>query len=135
MAKSRSRGGYQKPNKPAAVSGPGALSQRTDGNQPVVPMPDLPYGQQQALMEQQRQAPLGDSGGANAPYPMGRQGTSPDVFAPTELPGEPITAGVPTGEGPGPAPQIQNQTDMLLAAMYEINPHPIIAELINTKSP
>ena len=48
MAKKRTRGGYRKPQNPAAVSGPGALSKRTDGKQPVVRVPDVPYGEQAA---------------------------------------------------------------------------------------
>ena len=134
MAKSRSRGGYRKPSQPAAVSGPGALSQRTDGKQPEVRIPDMPYGQQQALQDQQSQAPLGDSGGANAPFPMQGQAAGPDLFTPTEFPNEPITEGVPVGPGVGPTRDIANDVDILLSAMYSVNPHPVIAELINGRS-
>ena len=56
MAKKRTRGGYRKPQNPAAVSGPGALSKRTDGKQPVVRVPDVPYGEQAALTAQQQAA-------------------------------------------------------------------------------
>ena len=137
MAKSRSRGGYRKPSQPAAVSGPGPLSQRTDGKQPEVRMPDMPYGQQKALSEQQGQAPLGDSGGANAPFPMQgqqAQAAGPDLFTPTEYKNEPITEGVPVGPGVGPTREIANDVDILLSAMYAVNPHPVIAELINGRS-
>ena len=41
-------GGYQQPTNPAPVSGPGALSKRTDGaGQPAQYMSGLPYGQGQ----------------------------------------------------------------------------------------
>ena len=135
MAKSR-RGGYRKPSQPAAVAGPGALSQRTDGKQPEIRMPDVAQGEQSALLAQQAAAPLGDSGGANAPFPMGQQAqpARPDVFAGTERPSEPITAGAPFGAGPGPVDQLEDDTDIILAAMYSVNPHPVIAELINTRS-
>ena len=69
MAKKRGRGGYRRPtptNK-NAVSGPGALSQRTDGAQPVMRLPNAGYGESKAFEEQQQAAPLGDSGGAGAP--------------------------------------------------------------------
>jgi len=41
------QGGYRKPNNPAPISGPGSLSQRTDGGgtQPATYVPGLPYGQ------------------------------------------------------------------------------------------
>ena len=60
------RGGYQQPANPAPVSGPGSLSQRTDGGpidgvQPQTQgakyMPGLPYGEG-GNMEQQSGAPL-----------------------------------------------------------------------------
>lgn len=136
MAKNR-RGGYRKPSKPAAVSGPGALSQRTDGKQPEVRMPDVPYGQQRALLNQQAAAPLGDAGGANAPFPMQQQPQQPvrpDIFAPTERPNEPVTAGLPYGPGAMPPDQLEDDVDIILAALYAVNPHPVIAELINTRS-
>ena len=134
MAKSR-RGGYRKPSKPAAVSGPGALSQRTDGKQPEIRMPDVPYGQQTQLLAQQAAAPLGDSGGANAPFPMGgAEPARPDVFAATERPQEPITQGAAFGPGTGPIDQLEDETDIILAALHSVNPHPVIAELINTRS-
>ncbi len=136
MAKKRGRGGYRKPtpNRKNAVSGPGALSQRTDGAQPVMRLPDAKYGESQAFERQQQAAPLGDSGGANAPMPM--QGmANPNVFAPTENPGEPITAGVPIGPGENPPTNdLYEDVDVLLAALYSVNPHPVIAELINGRS-
>ena len=61
MAKKRGRGGYRRPtptNK-NAVSGPGALSQRTDGTQPVMRGQDMAYGESGAYQAQQQAAPLG----------------------------------------------------------------------------
>tara|TARA_E500000331_G_C17244265_1_gene708467 strand:- start:974 stop:1387 length:414 start_codon:yes stop_codon:yes gene_type:complete len=133
MAKKRGRGGYRKPSQPAAVAGPGALSQRTDGKQPEIRMPDMPYGQQTELLAQQAVSPLGDSGGANSPFPMQEQ-TRPNVFAGTERPQEPITQGAAFGPGTGPVDQLEDETDIILAALYSVNPHPAIAELINTRS-
>ena len=133
MAKKRGRGGYRKPSQPAAVSGPGALSQRTDGKQPEVRIPDMPYGQQTQLLAQQAAAPLGDSGGANAPFPL-PEAAGPDVFGGTDFPDQPVTQGIPMGEGAGPSRDIANNVDILLSAMYQVNPHPVILQLLNSRS-
>ena len=114
MAKNRSRGGYRKPtpNRKNAVSGPGALSQRTDGAQPIMRGEDMAYGESKSFQEQQQGAPLGDSGGANAPFPM-QQAAGPNVFGATDLPSQPATEGIPIGEGGGPTRDIANNVDIL----------------------
>lgn len=69
------------------------------------------------------QSPAG-GGGAVAPAPAGppeAMGVHPDtvtpLFAPTDRPGEPVTAGLPYGPGPGPAgPQPNN--DLLAMKRY-----------------
>ena len=136
MAKKRGRGGYRqpKPTRKNAVSGPGALSQRTDGAQPVMRLPDAKYGESKAFEEQQQAAPLGDSGGANAPLPMGGPVAGPNVFGPTDIPGQPPTEGLPFGAGSPPMQDMTNNVDILLSAMYAENPHPLIAQLINGRS-
>ena len=103
------QGGYRRPSSPAPVSGPGALSRRTDG-QGARYMSGGQYGEGQELMELQTAAPMSKA----APQPRARQprpareivsegmGVTP-LFAPTERPDEPITAGAPFGPGPGPA--------------------------------
>ena len=132
MAKKRSRGGYREPSKPAAVSGPGALSARTDGGagsktQPIRRIPGQAYGEGQALVEQQQSAPL----------PVARRTQQPtrlNIFAPTERPAEPITEGAMLGPGSPPAQAIDEDANMLLAAMYQVFPSSIISELINQGS-
>lgn len=95
------KGGYRQPFNPAPVSGPGALSKRTDGGaidgmtQPPRYMAGLGYGEG-GNMEQQTGAPLA---GNPSPAP-----TLPDLVpldAPTRRPDEPLTAGVDYGPGPG----------------------------------
>jgi hypothetical protein len=111
------QGGYRQPNNPAPVSGPGALSQRTDGGavdgmqpaQTQAPkyMPGLGYGKGGENMANQQSAPL-----AGSPTPQMPAPTMPAVplSAPTMRPNEPITAGVDFGPGPGSeAIQIPNQ--------------------------
>lgn len=90
------QGGYRKPNNPAPVSGPGSLSQRTDGGptQPATYIPGLPYGQGQETYSNQVAAPM-----AGNPIPQMEMPTS--LMAPTARPSEPITAGVDIGAGPG----------------------------------
>lgn len=96
------RGGYQKPSNPAAVSGPGALSRRTDGGagskQAMQEIRTGKYGESKALMEQQQGAPL-----AGSPTPNPKVTAQPNrvtpLFAPTQRPNEPVTEGMSFGPG------------------------------------
>ncbi len=90
------QGGYRKPSNPAPISGPGALSQRTDGGatQPATYMAGLPYGQGQQNYNNQVAAPM-----AGNPIPQMEMPTP--LMAPTSRPNEPITSGVDVGDGPG----------------------------------
>lgn len=90
------QGGYRKPNNPAPISGPGALSQRTDGGttQPATYIPGLPYGQGQETYNNQVAAPM-----AGNPIPQMEMPTP--LMAPTARPNEPITSGIDIGDGPG----------------------------------
>ena len=113
------QGGSRKPSNPAPVSGPGSLSQRTDGGpgQPVREVPAAYYGERQEMRDIQGGAqmaqgsmpagsPVMPSNGStppSAPVSPG-QGVTP-LTDPTERPDEPITAGAPLGAGPGPTPQ------------------------------
>lgn len=89
------RGGYRKPEHPAPVSGPGAMSRRTDGGptQPVRDLPNPQYGEQQAFHDIQASAPME---GASTPAP------SVPFDASSTRPNEPVTAGAAAGPGPGP---------------------------------
>jgi hypothetical protein len=124
----RGRGGYRKPKAKTsnAVSGPGALSQRTDGN-PTAPVVAAggDYGSRKQMEDQV------SSGGPLAK--VAPNISAPNVFAPTENPTEPITAGVPTGAGEMPMVMSDN-TDLILQALYQTNPSPIILELINNRN-
>ena len=89
------QGGYRKPANPAPVSGPGALSQRTDGGPTQAPryMSGMAYGEN--TMSQQTAAPMA---GKAEPAPM--EMPTP-LMAPTTRPNEPITSGIDLGDGPG----------------------------------
>lgn len=100
------RGGYRAPSNPAPVSGPGALSQRTDGapTQGAKYISGLPYGQGQETYSNQVAAPMaGNTMGAGATGGLGpvQMEMPTELMAPTRRPGEPITAGIDIGEGPG----------------------------------
>jgi hypothetical protein len=89
------QGGYRKPGNPAPISGPGALSQRTDGSptQSATYMSGMPYGQN--TMEQQTAAPM-----AGRPE-MPKMEMPTPLMAATTRPNEPITSGIDRGDGPG----------------------------------
>jgi hypothetical protein len=101
MAGNQNSGGYRQPSNPAPVSGPGMLSERTDGGaiegmtpaQPQQQWTGLPYGENKAVNEQQSGAPLAGVAPVSS-IPM-------DLSAPTAFPNEPISHGANWGEGPG----------------------------------
>jgi hypothetical protein len=87
------RGGYRQPANPAPVSGPGSLSQRTDGRgQPMMKLPNPEYGEQTEFAGLQ----------AGAAMSQGNQPQVVPLTAPTMFPNEPVTAGSLSGPGPGP---------------------------------
>lgn len=83
------RGGYREPAHPAPVSGPGALSRRTDGGQGVKRLPDAAYGESAQFEADQAGAPM--AGASVVP-----------LSAPSTRPDEPVTAGAQMGAGMGP---------------------------------
>ena len=97
------RGGYQKPSNPAPVSGPGALSKRTDGAQPIRDLPDADYGENRDYVEAQQGAPLAESAALSpSGAAPGGGGASLVGFGEDSMqPGTPVTAGAGAGAGPG----------------------------------
>ena len=105
MANDTGHGGPRTPANPAPVSGPGALSRRTDGRPNVMDLPDAEYGDGQAFREMQTGAQMG--AGPQAATPAGGTGgVDPSglvpLDAPTGRPDEAVTAGSPVGPGVGP---------------------------------
>lgn len=86
-------GGQRTPNTPAAVSPPGALSQRTDGGATQAPQvaPGNGYGERKAMLDLQGSAPM-QGGGLS-------RDMLPPLDAPSARPGEPVTAGADLGAG------------------------------------
>ncbi len=108
------KGGYQRPTNPAPVSGPGKLSQRTDGGpsvdntvQAAKYISGMPYGEGQELNSIAQSAPLAAAPSVEntpstpaapsepLPMPVG-------LTEPTTRPDEPVMAGMPFGDGAGP---------------------------------
>jgi hypothetical protein len=122
------KGGYQAPARPAPVSGPGALSRRTDGSpgQPIRTPTGGSYGEATELTGLQQAAPLAQSpGGTTAPSLLGGltlpQGAGFDEG--TQEPGTPVTAGAALGAGPGTeALGITDQEDTDLRALVNYLP-------------
>lgn len=104
------RGGYQKPESPSGVSGPGKFSKRTDGQAKRVEgldNPDMQYGDRQMLEAGQSVAPVRGAAGAPVRRMQGEAlsgGRLPSFLLEGESanPLEAVTAGLPLGPGPGP---------------------------------
>lgn len=126
------RGGYRKPRDPAQRSGPGALSQRTDGKpgERFVPSGG-PYGSRKALEEINAQAPAAASASGGGGQEAAPVGEPVDMFAmPTDFPDEPITAGVPIGPGAGPSEIVPDTDGDWLAAAARLMPTSALLRLL-----
>ena len=103
-------GGKRTPRNPAPVSGPGQMSRRTDGGpqQVQAEMTGMPYGENAEFNTLQSSAPMSaspamrPSRGGRASAPVRSTSAPTPLFAPTQRPDEPITAGAPFGPGDGP---------------------------------
>lgn len=112
MTEQPMQGGYRRPENPAPVSGPGSLSRRTDG-QGAMYMSGGEYGEGQEMMDLQNSAPMSKtetvrprSARPRAARSGGAGAGLTSLFAPSERPDEPVTAGMPFGPGPGePMPE------------------------------
>jgi hypothetical protein len=98
------QGGYRKPGKPAPVSGPGALSRRTDGRVAE----GFAYGMNKQINEQAASAPMAKAPTFNAG--SARMGEVRSLAPVTPITAEtmdvndPITNGVPVGPGANSIP-------------------------------
>ena len=127
----RGRGGDRPPAKPAPVSGPGALAQRTDGG----PAPAIsgaggqPYGERSELagLEANVPSPAGVSPGAGSGAAGGAPGLGPiaDPFGPTGRPNESVTAGLDPDGLYSPEDPL-----MVVRVAYSLYPHPSLARLL-----
>lgn len=131
MARGRGRGGYQQPTNPAPVSGPSAMSRRTDGGPGSEKRPlnftGLPYGEAGQLQEMAAAAPTP----AAAP---GGMGSAPAGGPPAGAPSSALSGLAPSPLGApdpaGPRMVYQDDPDDLLRALAAINPHPDLYRLM-----
>jgi hypothetical protein len=138
------RGGYRKPANPAPVSGPGKLSRRTDGG-PVQGMKEMAangvYGERKALAEMQSSAPMQGNPTPNIPtptvsvaQPVQQPTPMAGLFDPTQRPDEPVTAGMPFGDGsnyPTAMPVQFDDTAAQIRAAYALYPNESLRMLLN----
>ena len=138
------RGGYRKPANPAPVSGPGRLSRRTDGG-PTQGMKEMSangvYGERKALAEMQSSAPMQGNPTPSIPTPVvnAQQPTQQPtpmtgLFDPTQRPDEPLTAGMPFGDGsnyPTAMPVQLDDTAAQIRAAYSLYPNESLRVLLN----
>jgi hypothetical protein len=85
-------------------SGPGAFSKRTDVGTPEMKLGSIAYGEGKDTAAIKAGAPLaktGDVTPSQAPSVSMPQGEITPLFAPSQRPNEPVTAGIDMGPGPG----------------------------------
>jgi|TARA_R100000329_G_scaffold68224_1_gene59831 hypothetical protein len=88
-----------------------------DNTQAVRRIPGMEYGEQQALTEQQKAAPLPKEETPKAPA---RRFSPVDVFGQTQAPSQPITDGAPVGPGRmGVSLSPQEQGDLFIVALAQ----------------
>ena len=105
-----------------------------DTTQAVRRIPGVDYGEQKALTEQQQAAPLPKATMPQTqPVRPRRPMPQMDIFAETQRPNEPVTAGLPFGPGVGPTEPIADDPDMLLRAIYSVYPDPLLLRLLRGK--
>ena len=114
------RGGYRQPNNPAPVSGPGMLSKRTDGGaidgmtQPQQQYTGLGYGETGETNRMQGEAAM-----AGNPFPMPSMPNITPLSALSERPSEPMSFGIPFGDGPD-ALDLPNMQPDIFSVLKEI---------------
>lgn len=102
MAEGEGRGGYRRPGNPAPVSGPGAMSKRTDGGpgQPTRVASGGSYGERQELENLQAAAPVSASEGGGAARPVDITAGLVGFAEGSQSPEMPVTSGAAAGAGP-----------------------------------
>src|SRR5882724_605261 len=114
------------PASPAPVSGPGALSKRTDGGpaQKLSQLPDAKYGENATYQADQRGAPMAQTPDLGVPDMSNSAAANvTPLNAESARPGEPVTSGADLGPGPGSqalgiAPQQVISQDAVKTSQY-----------------
>jgi len=116
-----------------ALNVPPPARNTQDNTQAVRRIPGMPYGEQQALTQQQQAAPLPKDTTPQSQPAMRRPIPQMDVFAQTQRPSEPVTSGLPFGPGVGATEPVSDDPDMLLRAIYSVYPDPLLLRLLGNK--
>jgi hypothetical protein len=129
--------GHRPPHNPAPVSLPGAASSRTDGgpSNPILLTTGLGYGEKQQLEKVAAAAPMAarsGPAGAGGPVAPPTGPPLPDMYGPTERPGEPITAGAAVGPGGGPL-HVPPDEDEALWVAYEKAPSADLLAILESR--
>lgn len=90
-----------------------------DNTQAVRRIPGVEFGEQKALIEQQQAAPLPKDGTPQAQARPTRPMPQMDVFAGTQRPSEPVTAGLPFGPGVSPVNNTEAGINEVKSFIYE----------------
>jgi len=102
-----------------ALNVPPPARNTQDNTQAVRRIPGMPYGQQQALTQQQQTAPLPKDTTPQAQPAMRRPIPQMDVFAQTQRPTEPVTSGLPFGPGVTPMTTSEQGLEDVKNFIYE----------------
>jgi hypothetical protein len=129
------RGGPRTPENPAPVSGPGRLSQRTDGGQPIRVPSGMNYGEAGRLREIQQSAPMEQNpvgppasqtqGGPPTTMEGRLAGGIPSLTAPTQMPQQSIMTGVAGQEG-----GIPSSAEEVLRILVQAFPSPYLIRML-----
>ena len=113
-----------------ALNVPPPARNTQDNTQAVRRIPGVDFGEQKALTEQQQAAPLPK---ATMPQPqpsVARPMPQMDIFAETQRPSEPVTAGLPFGPGQTPVEPLENANDIIYE-MYRLTGDSYLLNLID----
>jgi len=102
-----------------ALNVPPPARNTQDNTQAVRRIPGMPYGEQQALTQQQQAAPLPKDTTPQAQPAMRRPIPQMDVFAQTQRPSEPVTSGLPFGPGVTPMTTSEQGLEDVKNFIYE----------------
>ena len=114
-----------------ALNVPPPARNTQDNTQAVRRIPGMPYGEQQELTQQQQAAPLPKATTPQAQPRVARPMPQMDIFAETQRPSEPVTAGLPFGPGVGPAQPPQQSVNDLLYQMYAMTGDTALLQLVD----
>lgn len=129
---------------PVGVSGPGALSQRTD-KQPMSVPTGMPYGDASAMQQAEQAVPMAGTPPipASAPGAVAQAAAPgptppPTLDQPSQRPGEPVTHGADRGPGAGSsiltaapgAPAAGGALSQIIAQAAAVDPSGILSQLL-----